>query len=70
MNEFILMVVIYINSAGGGFQMLPIGEYPDKKSCEESAAQVKKDLQEPTRTIRATCLPKSAMKTEQSKAKK
>lgn len=61
MTEFILMVVIYMNSAGGGFQVLPMGEYPSKKECEEYSTQVKKDLTEPGRTLRATCLPKAAM---------
>jgi hypothetical protein len=66
MNEFVLMVVIYINSSGGGFQMLPMGDYPGKKLCEEYSVQIKKDLAEPGRTLRATCLPKSAMNSKTS----
>ena len=70
MTEFVLMVVIYMNTTGGGFQVLPMGEYQSKKECDEYATQVKKDLTEPGRTLRATCLPKSAMNRGTAKAKK
>lgn len=61
MTEFILMVMIYTNATTGGSHLMQMGEYRDKVECEQYAVQIKKDLAEPTKTIRATCLPKSAI---------
>ena len=60
MPEFLLIVFIYM-APGQGYQTMPLGHYPDKKQCEEYATQVRKDLADPPKVIKTTCLPSNAI---------
>lgn len=64
MMEFLLIVFVYV-APGQGYQSFPLGQHwPDKKMCEEYGAQVKKDLADPPKVIKTTCVPSGAVERE------